>query len=79
MKTRRPLVRRKLIRRLILERGWTIDDAARKAGVSPSTLYKLTCGARPTLPVARKVAEALGLKLADVVMEEPAPGGDAHP
>jgi len=40
--------------------GWTIQDLARKAGVSPSTLYKITNEQRsPSMEVIRKIIKAI--------------------
>jgi len=42
------------------ELGMTVQDLARRAGVSPSTLYKITSEDRsPSLTVLRKIVEAL--------------------
>lgn len=52
--------------------GWTMQDLSRKAGVSPSTLYKMTSEERsPSLDVLRKilgaVREAEGLRAGDFI------------
>jgi predicted transcriptional regulator len=40
--------------------GWTVQDLAKKAGVSPSTLYKMTSDERtPSLEVLRKILRAV--------------------
>ena len=40
--------------------GWTIQDLAKKSGVSPSTLYKITNEQRsPSIEVLRKILKAI--------------------
>lgn len=43
----------------IVARGWRNEDAARVAGVSQSTIWKIRNGKRVSMDVLRKVAAAL--------------------
>ncbi len=40
--------------------GWTVQELAKKAGISPSTIYKITNEARsPSLDILRKILRAV--------------------
>jgi transcriptional regulator with XRE-family HTH domain len=56
------------VRALRRERGLTLDGLARRSGVSRAMISKLERGEKnPTLVVAAKVAEGLGVSLSQVV------------
>ena len=51
---------RAVLREVLDSLGWTVQDLARKAGVSPSTIYKITSEERsPSLDVLRKMIKAV--------------------
>ncbi|MFO1023410.1 MAG: helix-turn-helix transcriptional regulator [Planctomycetales bacterium] len=54
-----------LLHELRLRRGWTIEELARQAGVSRTTLYYLERGdtSRPRMGTLRKLSKALGDEL----------------
>lgn len=59
------------VRALRRERGLTLDGLARRSGVSRAMISKLERGEKsPTLVVAAKVAEGLGVSLSQVVGTE---------
>ncbi len=51
---------RQVLREVLDNLGWTMQDLSKKAGVSPSTLYKMTNEDRsPSLDVLRKIIGAI--------------------
>ncbi len=60
-------------------RGWTQKDLARESGVSARSIagYEAGSGARP--PTVRKLSEALGVEISDLVGEREAPKAPAPP
>ncbi len=51
---------RQVLRETLDSFGWTVQELARKAGVSPSTVYKITNEERsPSLDVLRKILKAV--------------------
>jgi transcriptional regulator with XRE-family HTH domain len=59
------------VRALRRERGWTLEMLAERSGVSRAMISKLERGEKnPTLVVAAKVAEGLGMKLSQLVSVE---------
>jgi transcriptional regulator with XRE-family HTH domain len=60
------------VRALRRERGWTLEHVAERSGVSRAMISKLERGEKnPTLVVAAKVAEGLGVSLSRLLgMEE---------
>lgn len=46
-----------------LERGWSQDELAEKAGVSRPTVSRVELGHEPSMRTARKLATALGLSV----------------
>src|SRR3712207_9499948 len=64
------------VRALRRERGLTLEGLARSSGVSRAMISKLERGEKnPTLVVAAKVAEGLGVSLSQVVGVEERRGG----
>jgi transcriptional regulator with XRE-family HTH domain len=56
------------VRALRRERGWTLEVLAERSGVSRAMISKLERGEKnPTLVVAAKVAEGLGMNLSELV------------
>jgi transcriptional regulator with XRE-family HTH domain len=56
------------VRELRRERGWTLEHLAERSGVSRAMISKLERGEKnPTLVVAAKVAEGLGVSLSRLV------------
>ena len=56
------------VRALRRERGWTLEMLAERSGVSRAMISKLERGEKnPTLVVAAKVAEGLGMNLSQLV------------
>jgi transcriptional regulator with XRE-family HTH domain len=56
------------VRALRRERGWTLEMLAERSGVSRAMISKLERGEKnPTLVVAAKVAEGLGMHLSELV------------
>jgi transcriptional regulator with XRE-family HTH domain len=56
------------VRALRRERGWTLESLAQRSGVSRAMISKLERGEKnPTLVVAAKVAEGLGVSLSQLV------------
>jgi transcriptional regulator with XRE-family HTH domain len=56
------------VRALRRERGWTLEVLAQRSGVSRAMISKLERGEKnPTLVVAAKVAEGLGMHLSELV------------
>jgi transcriptional regulator with XRE-family HTH domain len=56
------------VRALRHERGWTLESLAERSGVSRAMISKLERGEKnPTLVVAAKVAEGLGVSLSQLV------------
>ncbi len=48
------------LREILDELGWTVQDLAKRAGISPSTLYKITTEDRsPSLDILRKILNAV--------------------
>jgi transcriptional regulator with XRE-family HTH domain len=59
------------VRALRRERGWTLEVLAERSGVSRAMISKLERGEKnPTLVVAAKVAEGLGMNLSQLVSVE---------
>lgn len=59
------------VRALRRERGWTLEMLAERSGVSRAMISKLERGEKnPTLVVAAKVAEGLGMNLSQLVSVE---------
>lgn len=70
--------------RFMVEYGYDIDalarrkaelglldaDLARKAGVTPRTVYNILTGQTSNARTIRKLAEAMGLNLADLVVRK---------
>ena len=46
-----------------LERGWSQDELAEKAGVSRPTVSRVELGQEPSMRTARRLATALGLSV----------------
>jgi transcriptional regulator with XRE-family HTH domain len=56
------------VRAIRRERGWTLEVLAQRSGVSRAMISKLERGEKnPTLVVAAKVAEGLGMNLSELV------------
>ncbi len=56
------------LRRLREKKGYSIRGLAKKAGVHWTTLWKAEKGRRqPTVPTLKKLAKALGVKVADLL------------
>lgn len=54
------------------ERGLTVQELARRAGVTRQTIYTAEAGTRePTTRTLRKLAEVLGIAVADLLNGEP--------
>ena len=52
---------REQLRKLRIEKGLSVEDAASMVGISPSHYYKIEQGRRnPTIAVARRIADVLG-------------------
>jgi predicted transcriptional regulator len=63
---------RKALAEVLESLGWTIQELSKKAGISPSTLYKITNEERPpSLEVVRKIVrsirEAEGLRAGNFI------------
>ena len=70
-----PLIARRL-RDERARRGWTLDDLARRAGVSKAMLSKLErCEASPTAALLGRISGALGMTLSTLLAADDAPGG----
>lgn len=55
------------------DRGWTLDELAGRAGVSPSTLSRLEAGKRQaSLELLLPLTQQLGLRIDDLLPREPA-------
>ncbi len=58
-----------------LEYGWSDEDLARRAVLGPATVWRARNPARtihqPTVQTVRKLAGALGVDLADLVVPDP--------
>jgi transcriptional regulator with XRE-family HTH domain len=62
------------VRRLRVERGWTLDEAATELGVSRRSLVQVEAGAaNPSLTTLLRLASGLGIPLAQLVQTEPPP------
>jgi len=55
------------IRRAVRERGWVQHRLAKEAEVSPVTVSKLYSGGRVTETTMKKIVDALGLEMKDVL------------
>ena len=56
------------VRRARKERGWSLETLARRAGMHRPNLHRLETGKHlPSLETLERVAEALGLRVADLV------------
>lgn len=52
------------VRELRRERGWSLDELSQRTGVSKSHLSSVERGMKsPTIAIARKIAEVLGVSL----------------
>ncbi len=61
------------VRRLRKERGWTLDELAKRSGVSRAMLSQIeACKTNPTIAVLWKVSTALGLSFSSLLGEQPA-------
>ncbi len=58
----------KQIKRATLERGWTPYRLATEAGVSTATTARLFRGIRLTATTVKKLADALGISLKDLIV-----------
>ncbi len=69
------------VRRLRMERGWTLDDLAGSAGLSPSHLSRMERGlTRPAFSGLSVIAGALGVSLEHfVALEEEIGALNRHP
>jgi transcriptional regulator with XRE-family HTH domain len=55
------------------DRGWTLDDLAQRAGMSPSTLSRLEAGKRQaSLELLLPLTRQLGIRIDDLLPEAPA-------
>jgi transcriptional regulator with XRE-family HTH domain len=58
------------IRELREARGWTQFELAIKVGVQPTTIYTWESGKKmPMIPQLRKLAEAFGVSMDDIITE----------
>lgn len=65
------------LRVLRAERGWTLNQAAERAGVQPETISDAEHGKRrPYAPTLAKIAAAYGVPVEEL-LEEPVPLGEA--
>jgi transcriptional regulator with XRE-family HTH domain len=65
------------LRVLRAERGWTLNQAAERAGVQPETISDAEHGKRrPYTPTLAKIAAAYGVPVEEL-LEEPVPLGEA--
>ncbi len=58
------------------EHGWTQEELAREAGVSPTTISHIESGAieRPRMNTVRRVARAFGISTEELISpKDPAP------
>lgn len=60
-------VKADLIRELRIRRGWTASDLGRECGFSQGTRTRLGQGGPVSLRTVRRVAQALGVKVADLI------------
>lgn len=69
------------LRRLRLQRGWNVEELARRAGISRTTMYLLETGktAMPRAKTLQQIAETLGVDVEELAPGWAAatPGGDA--
>lgn len=50
------------------DRGWTLAELSRRSGVSYNYLWEIEHNRKqPTLPVVKRIADALGVTLNDLV------------
>jgi transcriptional regulator with XRE-family HTH domain len=62
------------VRQLRMTLGWTQPDLATRAGISKGTISNLERGRRPSLRTVRWVAEALRVRVQDLLLNPPANG-----
>ncbi len=62
-------------------RGWSVPELAREAGVVESTVYRLEEGTQPRYSTLERVAEALGMTVAQLTATDgpPARARQRHP
>ena len=60
-------------------RGFTQRELAAEAGISEVTVARLETGHSSTPPTARKIADALGVAVADLLERPPVPLADSPP
>lgn len=62
------------------DRGWTQAELAERAGVSKPYVSELESGAgrRPSGQILLKLADALGVTVADILGRQVVPSGDPH-
>lgn len=61
------------LKQAIQERGWSQNEAGRYLGVSGKQVSRYLAGAQPTLPVAARLAERLGVTLDELAgLQRPA-------
>lgn len=58
------------LKKILDNKGIKYTHVAKKAGISNSAMTNLLKGGLPTLPVAYRIARALGMKLEDIWIEE---------
>jgi len=66
------------IRRRQAEQGLDNNGLAKRAGVHPTTVTSVLTGKTAKPPTVKKIAEALGIELADIVVEIDADGLQAE-
>lgn len=58
------------LRELRLAKNWSLDELCRRSGVSRSNLWAIEVqGRSPTVEIARKIANALGVTLDELFPE----------
>ena len=65
-------IRYSILKRQRMLKGWSQEKVAQLAEVSPSTISKIETGERagPNSRSLRKVADALGVPMEDLILEE---------
>jgi len=61
-----------LIRRLIEEKGWSVNEAARRMDISPAALRHILIKnhRHPRIDTVAKIAHTLGVRTIDLILEE---------
>ncbi len=60
-----------IISKLIKEKGYTIDEVAKKMGVSRISVAKtIAIGANPTVATLERIADAIGCKVSDFFADD---------